>query len=242
MMMLPILEHRTRSSEDQSSIPTRLVLINKDGDFRGLMEELKEEFEHTQRESRDAFNSESIDSFWHNRRIKKNEFKIGNLFGLCLAGADLKGQSLAHDDTVFVRKSETAFLLPIFALVDRTVLGTQLDVIWTHPRARGNGYASNLIQLLNVSIIYNPLEKSIPFWRKYDDDQGFNKFKFLHPTQYGLTLEKSWRHNKAYDTFEKAQSFEKFVKKLMRKALTVEERDSAIEEFVRNQDDSPTTE
>lgn len=54
------------------------------------------------------------------------------------------------------------YLLPCFCIKKNNTA----IIIWTHTRARKNGFAKKLIKLLQIEYAYHPLPESIDFWKK----------------------------------------------------------------------------
>ena len=98
--------------------------------------------------------------FFHNRSTLLEAYKNDNLYGLSVGETDEMFQRRARMDTLFCRNSW--YLLPCFCVKeDDTAI-----IIWTHTRARRNGFAKKLVELLHIKYAHTPLPESIEFWKK----------------------------------------------------------------------------
>jgi hypothetical protein len=94
--------------------------------------------------------------FIHNRAIIADAYKEGNLYGLRVSYEVREQHDV--DDPLFCEDSPE--LLPCFCVRS----GDMCDIIWTHSRARRNGFARTLVQKLGIKKTSRQLEESIPFW------------------------------------------------------------------------------
>ncbi len=112
--------------------------------------------------------------FWHligeliddnsNFFINKNKivesYKEGTLYGLRVCETDKMFERSARMDEIFCQDSW--YLLPCFCVKENDVA----IIIWTHSRARKNGFASKLVKLLQIKHVFQPLSSSVEFWNK----------------------------------------------------------------------------
>lgn len=97
--------------------------------------------------------------FRHNKSVILEAYKNGNLYGLTVKDTDSMYNRHAELYTVFCENS--LYLLPCFCVKENN----KAIIIWTHTRARRNGFARKLINLLNIEYAWNPLPDSIAFWK-----------------------------------------------------------------------------
>lgn len=119
-------------------------------------------------------------NFWHlfdelcddrskflcNRDAIVEAYKNGNLYGLQVTETDLMYKRRARMDTIFCKGSW--YLLPCFCIKEND----KAIIVWTHSRARNNGFAKKMIELLEINSVYNPLPESIGFWEKVNIKSG----------------------------------------------------------------------
>lgn len=98
--------------------------------------------------------------FVHNRSVLADGFKEGNLYGLRVSETDAMYARVAMQDDIFCPGS--AYLLPCLCLLNGD---GDVEIIWTHTRARRKGFASKLVELLGVRRANNPLSGSDKFWK-----------------------------------------------------------------------------
>ena len=81
--------------------------------------------------------------------------------GICLIEeTDEMYRRGARGDPLLCRGS--MYLLPSFCIK----YGSTVDILWTHTRARGNGFATKLVRELGIECVRHPLQGSIGFWKK----------------------------------------------------------------------------
>eukprot|EP00291_Cryptomonas_curvata_P026936 CAMPEP_0172175246 /NCGR_PEP_ID=MMETSP1050-20130122/14114_1 /TAXON_ID=233186 /ORGANISM="Cryptomonas curvata, Strain CCAP979/52" /LENGTH=219 /DNA_ID=CAMNT_0012847313 /DNA_START=548 /DNA_END=1207 /DNA_ORIENTATION=+ len=129
------------------------------------MDELEIDSQSTIRNASGSYTGQGDISFWKNRDIIAEAYRTGDLHGLAVTETDEMYRQGALDP-IFVQSCGSDYLLPCFCVTSRSPLGKQMDILWTHPRARGRRLATHLLRGANVSVIDNPLEKSLPFWRR----------------------------------------------------------------------------
>jgi len=98
--------------------------------------------------------------FLHNRNILVEAYKSGNLYSLRVNETESMYGQKAVTDNIFCKNS--FYLLPCLCVRD----SENAVIIWTHKKARLNGFAKLLIQLLDIKVAKYPLEESIGFWNK----------------------------------------------------------------------------
>jgi hypothetical protein len=128
--------------EDYGEIGLKQIVNGRD--FWCLMDEL--------------YNDKSC--FTHNKNTILEAYKDGNLFGLTVNETDKMYKRGAATDDIFCLNS--FYLLPIFCVKE----DNKAIIIWTHTRARKNGFAKKLVHLLNIKYAFNPLPNSLIFWEK----------------------------------------------------------------------------
>ena len=94
------------------------------------------------------------------RSIILEAYKNGNLYGLSVIETDEMYKRRACEDKIFCHN--TFYLLPCFCIKEND----KAICIWTHTRARRNGFAKKLVELLQIENVYNLLQDSIEFWKK----------------------------------------------------------------------------
>jgi len=102
--------------------------------------------------------------FFNNRSTILEAYKNGNLYGLQVLETNKMYERGARMDKIFCRNyfNNCWYLLPCFCVKQNN----KAVIIWTHTRARKNGFAKKLVELLHIEYAYNPLPESIDFWKK----------------------------------------------------------------------------
>lgn len=103
----------------------------------------------------------------YQRKMMLEAYKSSNLFGLRVGETFTNKASASKTDELFCRNSWR--LLPCFCVRERN----KAHYIWTHPRARNRGFARELIQLLGIEYVCNPVLSSIGFWEKMNIKMTF---------------------------------------------------------------------
>ena len=98
--------------------------------------------------------------FLCNRKTILQAYKDQNIYGLIVDETDKMYKRGAINDNIFCKNS--CYLLPCFCIKENN----KAIIIWTHKRARKNGFAKKLVELLNIEYAYKPLPESIEFWKK----------------------------------------------------------------------------
>lgn len=102
--------------------------------------------------------------FVHNRTLILEAYRRRNLFGLSVTKTDkmheTRDEKRASQDGIFCKGS--GYLLPCFCVKDRD----RAILIWTHTRARNNGFAKRMVQMLDIVSAYHPVPESAGFWKK----------------------------------------------------------------------------
>jgi len=96
--------------------------------------------------------------FINNRKIVVDAYKNGNLYSLRVTETTSMYNRNAREDNIFCKNSW--YLLPCFCIKE----DNKAITIWTHSRARRNGFAKKLLNLLHIEYSYNPYPNSIQFW------------------------------------------------------------------------------
>lgn len=116
-----------------------------------------------------ALYDEMIDDksgFVHNRGIILKAFKENRMYGLRVQETDEMYKRRARSDRSFARNfmgELSWYLLPCFCVLDNS---NQIDIIWTHSRARGNGFGSKMVKELEITSVSDILPESEEFWKK----------------------------------------------------------------------------
>jgi len=97
--------------------------------------------------------------FLHNKSTIVEAYKNKNLYGLRVEESVSMYDRRARSDEIFCENS--FYLLPCFCIKEND----NAIIIWTHTRARRNGFAKKLVELLNIKYADNPLPESIDFWK-----------------------------------------------------------------------------
>jgi len=129
----------------------KLIQIESGEDFWHLFDELTDD------ESK----------FIYNRTKIIEAYKNKNLYGLRVDETDSMYKRRARYDKIFVEGS--FYLLPCFCIKNNN----NAIIIWTHKRARRNGFAKKLVNLLNIEYAYQPLPESIDFWKACNIKSAF---------------------------------------------------------------------
>ena len=98
--------------------------------------------------------------FIYNRNTILDAFRNGHLYGIEVEETDEMYRRGARGDPLLCRGS--MYLLPSFCIK----YGSTVDILWTHTRARGNGFATKLVRELGIECVRHPLQGSIGFWKK----------------------------------------------------------------------------
>ena len=98
--------------------------------------------------------------FLCNRTTILEAYKNGNLYGLQVEETHEMYKRGAAEDKIFCDHS--MYLLPCFCIKE----DNKAIIIWTHTRARRNGFAKKLVELLKIEYAFKPLPDSIEFWKK----------------------------------------------------------------------------
>ena len=124
----------------------KLVQITYGGDFWSLMDEIKD------------------DKFYCNRNNILESYKNNNLYGLRVDETEEIYNKGVGTDEIFcdISSGATLYLLPCFCIKDNDTA----KILWTHPRARNNGFATKLVHLLGIKYACNILPESKEFWKK----------------------------------------------------------------------------
>lgn len=121
----------------------KLIRISSSSDFWNLIDEL----------------TDDESEFLYNRNDILDSYSSGNLYGLEVEETDEMYKRGAMKDKLFCKNS--CYLLPCFCIKNNDTA----VIIWTHSRARRNGLARRLIELLGIKKAYKPLAQSKPFWK-----------------------------------------------------------------------------
>ena len=100
--------------------------------------------------------------FLHNLNIIVESFKDGNLYSIRVVETDSMYRRGAHEDSIFVKG--TFFVLPCICIIEQNCA----EIIWVHTRARRKGFASHMIEELNVNKVNEILPGSEEFWKYCD--------------------------------------------------------------------------
>ena len=98
--------------------------------------------------------------FLNNREYILHSYKEGNLYGLRVDENDYMFKNKEYTNKIFCKKS--FYLLPCFCIKEND----KCIIIYTHTRARKNGFAKLLLKQLKIKSVYNPLVESMDFWNK----------------------------------------------------------------------------
>jgi len=132
----------------------KLTTIVSGSDFWCLMDELMDDH----------------NGFIYNRTTILEEYIKGNLYGLRVDETDAMYKRGAMMDELFaidyIDGNKSCYLLPCFCVKEKEKENNTAIMIWTHSRARRNGFAKKLVELLKIDSAYNPLPDSIGFWKK----------------------------------------------------------------------------
>ncbi len=110
--------------------------------------------------------------FFQNRAVIVEAYRTGMLWGLSVSDRYPRGTQF---DTVLL----TPYLLPCLCVVNTTHTANALsiEILWTHSRARRNGFAKVLIELISklykkLVSVSTPLPESILFWHAMQSDSN----------------------------------------------------------------------
>ena len=98
--------------------------------------------------------------FLYNRNTIVEAYKNGNLYGLNVNETDEMYKKGSRIDNIFC--VDSMYLLPCFCIKE----DNKAIIIWTHTRARNNGFAKKLVELLRIKYADSPLPDSLEFWKK----------------------------------------------------------------------------
>lgn len=125
----------------------KLLKIEAGGDFWDLIDEL----------------SDGKSDFFHNRGMLVEAFRDGNLYGLRVSETGAMFRNGVRRNIEFVRSNTgyTLYMLPCLCVrhMDKAI------IIWTHSRARRQGFARKLVTLLDIKHADSPLPESLNFWK-----------------------------------------------------------------------------
>ena len=124
-----------------------VVRIDRSGDFWALFEELVDD----------------ASGFVANRITLLDAFKGGYLYGLVVTEtADMYAKNVPPTDGLFCRSSicSQQYLLPCLCVQ----MAKEAIVIWTHSRARRNGFARQFVCQLGIEYALARLNGSQSFW------------------------------------------------------------------------------
>lgn len=97
--------------------------------------------------------------FVHNKGLILDAYCSGNLFTLRVRETDRMYERGAGRDPIFCMPGPL-YVLPCLCVRD----GVKADIVWTHSKARRNGFAKKLIRLLGIVEADNRLPGSEAFW------------------------------------------------------------------------------
>ena len=137
----------------------QLMNISRPFEFWALMEELNDTNDDRIKYYRDKLISEFVNPSYYKTKI----------YGLILIKNHDK-----YDKNIFCEMSEYYSLFPCFCMINKK---GKAEIMWTHPRARKNGFAKKLIDLLEIKYVENPHTDSIEFWKKCNIEIINNNFQ-----------------------------------------------------------------
>lgn len=126
------------SKKEAKGIRTKVKQITESSEFWSLFDELQDD----------------KSGFLHNRTLLLDAFRNGHLYGLEVDGRQ------SQNSPLYCRGS--FYLIPCLCIK----YGRTVDILWTHSRARGNGFAKKLVRELSITKVRHPLEESLGFWKK----------------------------------------------------------------------------
>jgi hypothetical protein len=101
--------------------------------------------------------------FTINRIAILEAHKKGNLYGLRAIVTTPMYNRRAHLDDVFCADIKNSwYLLPCFCVKEND----EAIILWVHSRVQRRGFGKQLVELLNIKSVYNPLPCSVDFWTK----------------------------------------------------------------------------
>lgn len=106
--------------------------------------------------------------FLNNRNYILKSYKDGNLFGLRVVENDFMYENNERENKIFCKDS--FYLLPCFCIKE----DNDCIIIFTHTRARKNGFAKLLLIDLKIINVYKPLPESLNFWKKIKKELKLN--------------------------------------------------------------------
>ena len=93
--------------------------------------------------------------------IMKN-IKRGNLYGLQVDETLSMISRNAQNDPIFCKVNNSSkYLLPCFCVAK----DNEAIILWTHTKARRNGFGKTLVELLEITKAYEPLPDAHNFWK-----------------------------------------------------------------------------
>ena len=101
-----------------------------------------------------------VSDFLYDKNTIIEAYKNGNLYGLNVNETDEMYQKGSRIDNIFC--VDSMYLLPCFCIKE----DNKAIIIWTHTRARNNGFAKKLVEILGIKYVDNPLPDSLEFWKK----------------------------------------------------------------------------
>jgi hypothetical protein len=144
--MMSALQPTYKRAEDWGDL--EVVEIKQGEHFFKLLEELEDD------------GSE----FLGNKRVIATAYKEGNLYGLRVRESDGMFARRARRDPIFCQAT-SCYMLPVFCVITVTPASVMADIIWTHSRARRNGFARHLVKTLGITQAYEASPESMAFWR-----------------------------------------------------------------------------
>lgn len=143
---------------DQYGI-NQVVKIRDGYTFAVLLDELQKEYNENIANGIDQ-------GFWKNRSWLYNAFKNELIYTIFLEDTSQTNP----DDEIFCKNTfQIKFLIPTFCVVypsfSETEFGLHVSMIWTAKRARRYGFASHLLNILNVHYVDHPLQSAQEFWK-----------------------------------------------------------------------------
>jgi predicted DNA-binding protein YlxM (UPF0122 family) len=130
--------------KEAKNIRTKVKQITESSEFWSLFDELQDD----------------KSGFIHNRTLLLDAFRNGHLYGLEVEETQEMFNRRSRNSPLYCRGS--FYLIPCLCIK----YGRTVDILWTHRRARGNGFAKKLVRELSITSVRHPLEESVGFWKK----------------------------------------------------------------------------